>query len=336
MDIVVKSFNRPYYLERCLRSIEQYVTGAYTVRVLDDGTPPEYLVRIQELFPTITIAYSPRYEQKVAALRRHVAGGAAFDERVIPIAFWKAEITKCSDIFLLLEDDIWLTEPLDLGAMAKQMREHRLVTVKLSWLGNSRLVMGQRRLLADNLEEIIPDIPLATRLVFLNDLRARSVLYRLGLLRFFKTDMEYQLPLYALYSVASAFFDKAYWLHLWEDSQMSIDEAQQLRRAVQWQRQHRPRFAKMQREITKTSFITSATNMFAGINFDVFRFSHHLNQAWLQGELDAMRGFPRDLPEDYLREFLETAHDPHTTYPEWQRWTARFKGQYQRMGCEVE
>ncbi|MBF9222155.1 glycosyltransferase family protein [Hymenobacter ruricola] len=336
MDIVVKSFNRPFYLERCLRSIERYVTGTYTVRILDDGTPAQYLRRIQELFPHVKIAHSPRYEQKAAALHRHVAGEGQFDERIIPISFWKAQIEECTDIFLLLEDDIWLIEPLDLDFMAQQMRQHRLATIKLSWLGNPRLVPGRRLPLAENLEELVPEIPLATRLVFLNELRVRSVLFRLGLLRFFKPDLEYQLPLYALYSVASAFFDKSYWLHLWEDSQVSIDEAQQLRRAVQWQRQHRPRFAKSQREVTKTSFITSATNMFAGVDFDVFRFSYHLNQAWLRGELDAMRGFPRDLPEDYLRTFLEAAHDPRTTYSEWTRWTGCFKAQYQRLGCQTE
>lgn len=338
MDIIIKSFNRPYYLERCLRSIERYVAGPYTIRILDDGTPPEYLRRIQELFPHVKITHSPHYERKVAALRRHVAGEGQFNERLIPIAFWKAQISECSGIFLLLEDDIWLTESLDLVVMAQQMQQHQLATVKLSWLGNPRLVPGQRQPLASNLEELLPEIPLATRLVFLNELRARSVLFHLKLLRFFKPDLEYQLPLYGLYSVASAFFNKAYWLYLWEDSQTSIDEAQQLRRAVQWYRQHQPqpRFAKTQREMTKTSFITSATNMFVGVDLDVFRFSYHLNEAWLRGELDTMQAFPRDFPEEYLRTFLEAADDPRATYSEWQRWTARFKEQYQRLGCEVE
>jgi glycosyltransferase involved in cell wall biosynthesis len=336
MDIVIKSFNRPYYLERCLRSIERYVIGTSKIRVLDDGTSSEYLSRIKELFPHVEIAYSPRYEQKVAALRSHVAGDRQFNEGIIPIAFWKAQIANCSDVFLLLEDDIWLTEPLDLEYMAQQMRQHQLATIKLSWLGNPRLVPGQRVPLANNIEELVPEIPLATQLIFLNRLRVRSILFRLGLLRFFKPDLEYQLPLYALYSVAAAFFNKNYWLYLWEDSQTSIDEAEQLRRAVQWRRMHQPRFAKTQREMTKTSFTTSATNMFPGVDLDIFRFNYHLNEAWLRGDLDVMQAFPRDLPEEYLRPLLEKTNDPRTTYPEWQRWTTSFKEQYQQLGCEVE
>jgi hypothetical protein len=335
MDIVVKSFNRPYYLERCLRSIERFVVGPYTVRILDDGTPPEYLHKIQQLFPHVLIFNSPLYELKVTALRKHVAGERTFDQRVIPIAFWKEQVAQCSDIFLLLEDDIWLTEPLDLIVFAQQMRQHQLATVKLSWLGNPRLVKGHRRPLAANLEELVPEIPLTTKLIFLNEFRVRTVLFRLKLLKLFKPDFEYQLPLYALYSVASAFFEKRYWLALWQDAQTAIDEAAQLKRAVQWQRQYQARFAKTEREVTKTSFITSATNMFEGISFDVFRFSYHLNEAWLRGKLDVMQGFPRDLPESYLRTFLEQVHDPYITYQEWERWTARFKEQYQRIGCEV-
>lgn len=336
MDILVKSFNRAYYLERCLRSIYQFVSGDYTVHILDDGTPPEYLARMQELFPAVRVQRSPRYPDKVAAIRRHLAGGQPFDEFTIPIAFWVEQVRQCSDIFLLLEDDIWVTAPISLADFQRQMVANHLATIKLSWLGNQRLVTGTKQPLDEEIEEVVPVIPLATATVFLNRYRVRSVLFRLGLLRFFKTDFEYQLPLYVLYSVASAFFDKAYWLSLWDDAQTKIDEAQQLRKAADWFARHRPRYAKTRREVTKTSFTTSATNMFAGIDLDVFRFNHHLNEAWRLGQLDAMHDFPRDFSADYLRPFLEAAADPHTTYAEWLRWTEQFKGQYRRIGCEVE
>ena len=38
-NIYIKSFNRAYYLDRCLQSIEKYVSGEYSVVDLDDGTP---------------------------------------------------------------------------------------------------------------------------------------------------------------------------------------------------------------------------------------------------------------------------------------------------------
>ncbi|MFV0181058.1 glycosyltransferase [Empedobacter falsenii] len=44
--IIIKSFNRPHYLDRCLHSIYLHVKGSFEVKVLDDGTPPLYLEKI--------------------------------------------------------------------------------------------------------------------------------------------------------------------------------------------------------------------------------------------------------------------------------------------------
>ena len=47
VNIFIKSFNRPYYLDRCLQSIENFVEGDLWVKVLDDGTPEKYLKKIK-------------------------------------------------------------------------------------------------------------------------------------------------------------------------------------------------------------------------------------------------------------------------------------------------
>ena len=46
MDIIIKSYNRPYYLHRCLQSIKENVLGNYKVIIVDDGTPQKYLDKI--------------------------------------------------------------------------------------------------------------------------------------------------------------------------------------------------------------------------------------------------------------------------------------------------
>lgn len=340
MDIVIKSFNRPYYLDRCLQSIYQYVTGEFTLRVLDDGTPPQYLARIQEKFPAVQIFRSPLYEAKVKAISEHLQGTKKFDQKVIPFDFWVEQIRVCSDIFLLIEDDIWFTGPVVLTAFTSQMHNHRLAMVKLSWLGNERLNCGQRILLPSihgvAIEELVPAVPLLTQAIFLNRFRIRSVLYRTRLLRFFKTDLEYQLPLYTLYAVASAFFFKEYWLHLWPVGQNEVNEAEQLRRAASWWRRTNSRFAKTQYELTRTSFITSATNTFAGISLDPFALNSVLNEAWLRGELDAMQDFPRDFSAEYVRPLLDAGSNDSATYNEWVKWIDKFKAQYRRLGCIVD
>lgn len=267
-------------------------------------------------------------------------GAAAFDQRAIPIDSWVEQVRACSDVFLLIEDDIWLTGPLSLPAFAEQMRAHNLAMVKLSWLGNERLNSGRRVALpaagGTALEEVVPAIPWASQAVFLNRFRVCSVLYRAGPLRFMRPDLEYQLPLYTLYTVASAFFDKTYWLHLWPTGQQHVDESGQLLRAAAWWRRTGSRFAKTRQEQTRTSFITSATNAFAGIGLDPFVLNHVLNQAWLRGDLDAMHDFPRDFSPTYLRPILAAAADERASYGERVKWTERFKDQYRRLGCVVD
>ena len=48
MQILIKSFNRAFYLDRCLQTIENFVDGKYTVKILDDGTPERIHMQIQE------------------------------------------------------------------------------------------------------------------------------------------------------------------------------------------------------------------------------------------------------------------------------------------------
>jgi glycosyltransferase involved in cell wall biosynthesis len=336
MDIIVKSFNRPYYLERCLRSIYQFAEGSFRIRVLDDGTPPEYLARIKEMFPEVAIFTSPLYEAKVAALRAHVASELPFDQRTIPTGLWIEHIAAGSAIFLLLEDDIWLTGQLPLDEIERDMESHRLDMVKISWLGNDDVITGRKVLVGKQLEEIIPHIPLASELLVLDKFGVRSALKKMGLMRLIRNDFQLQLPVYTLYGVASAFFTKKYWLHLWQGEQARVDEVQQLQKAGQWYNRHKGRYAKSRQELTKTSFITSTTNMYKGVGLDIFAFNYHLNEAWLHGQLDAMQQFPKDFSQEYLGNILTATGDPRTDVREWAKWIKRFKAQYVSFGCEVE
>ena len=49
MRILIKSFYRPYLLERCLKSIYEKVKNAEDLEIiiLDDGTPQKYLDKIK-------------------------------------------------------------------------------------------------------------------------------------------------------------------------------------------------------------------------------------------------------------------------------------------------
>ena len=65
MDLLIKSFNRPYYLDRCIQSIYLNIhDNNFNIIVLDDGTPKKYLDKLLEKFPSITILKSDLYFEK--------------------------------------------------------------------------------------------------------------------------------------------------------------------------------------------------------------------------------------------------------------------------------
>lgn len=333
IDIFVKSCNRAYYLDRCLRSIFDLVTGDFTVKVLDDGTPPEYLARISEQYPAVQILRSPLYAEKVAVLNAYLHQGEAYRSLGIPTQFWIDSVVAGTDYFLLLEDDIWLTQPVDVTAIEAAMRHEQMAMLRLLWQGNPHMIAGQIQPLAPGLETLKPALHPWRNLIFTNQFKLRAIGYRLGL---FHNIMPYQLPLYVLYAVAAAFFEKSYWLHLWQGAGTRVLEELQLKRALQWHKQRGSRYGKVAIESAQTSYITSTTNGLYGIECDMLRINYLLNEAWQRGELDTMQRYPKDFSVDYLAPFVLAAPNGLALYEGWLSWIARFKADYQVLGCVVE
>lgn len=336
MDILVKSFNRPYYLDRCLRSIYEHVVGDFKIKILDDGTPPTYLTHIQQLYPAVQILRSPQYENKVAAINAKLNQGVPYTQKKIPTSFWIKAVAESTDYFLLLEDDIWLTGEVKLAEIELGMRRDHMALLRLSWQGNQALIHGERKIVDEQTELIIPQIKWWRKLIFTNQFKSRSIGYRLGL---FRDIMPYQLPMYVLYAVASAFFSKEYWLYLWQGAGDRVMEWHQLRKALTWYHNppHKPNhYGKVRTEKAETSYLTSSSNGYADLECDMMLINHLLNQAWLRGELDSMEGWPKDFSLPYLMNNLSTAPDTAALQDEWQMWINRFKSDYRKVGCIVD
>lgn len=73
-SILIKSFNRPFYLDRCLLSIKRYVSGWSEIRVLDDGTPAPLLEEVRRRHPEIDIIKSAAWAEKALASCFHDGG----------------------------------------------------------------------------------------------------------------------------------------------------------------------------------------------------------------------------------------------------------------------
>ena len=345
MDILIKSFNRPYCLERCIKSIYRNVEGEFKITVLDDGTPQVYLEKIVSLFPAVIIKKSSLYDRKSAAISSHLKNESEFDLFTIPVSMWQKEVSLSSDIFLIMEDDNWFIGNIKLEEVIHEMKRNEFVMLTMSWQGNDKYIQGKRKPVNAAIEEIIPSIPVLSKMIFLNKfysnsilnflkkIKVSSILYKTGVL---KNEYEIRWPFYTIYLITSTFFRKDYWMWLWEGSPEKVDELYQLKRAAAWYEKNKSRYAKTYTEITRTSYISSATGSFSDIDFDIYHFNYRLNEAWLNGSFDAMENYPSDYNITYIKQFLDKAGDNKCTYENWLKWVGRFKGQYRNIGCYVD
>ncbi len=335
MDIVIKSFNRPYYLERCIRSIEQNVSGSYTILVLDDGTPEHYLERIKVLFPKIKILRSDLHTRKSQAIADHLTGRQTYALKNIPSDFWVNAITGVSEIFLLMEEDAWFTGPISADEIVETMSARNIVTLKLFWCGNEDIVKGQKIRIGTDVEEVFPELPIHSTSIFSvlmsEKFRLRTLLRRSGILT-----RKFILPYYGLYTVSSAFFRKDYWLSLWSNSGGYVNEERQLVNAVRWKAQHREtRYAKTIEEKVRTTYIVSSISHLHTARFDFITFNHFMNEAWLRGDLNAIHNLPGDFGARYLENFLPANHSANVSTTDWHRWIREFQKQFRDQGCRI-
>ncbi|MGV1019711.1 glycosyltransferase [Empedobacter falsenii] len=338
--IIIKSFNRPYYLERCLNSIYACVKGNFEIKILDDGTPKKYLEVIKSKFPNAKIITSSQYQDKITAIEENITKGDKIDGFTIPTDLWFNEVKSSSDYVLVTEDDVWFSDPINIDEVVNEMKSFSIPLLKLGWLGNysddKNLVIKP---ISINLTEAKPN-KLFTSNKFIMDMfmynkyKFFTVLYKLGLV-----DNKTKRKYWSLNSILMGLYQKEYWLAIWADAKGKVDEKQQLRNAAAWYYKNKNAiFARTNQEVLKTTFKSSATGSYHeyGNHFDVNRMNFILNEAWLNNEFDAMQNYPKDFSDDYIKSFLDKENHPDAQYDEWYKWAEKFRQQYRNLGAEVE
>lgn len=337
-DIFIKSFNRPFYLDRCISSINKYVSGDFRIKVLDDGTPEQYLDKIRKKHPNVEILLSDNYERKIKAIKENLLTGKSVNGFEIPTRFWYDNVKNASEYVVVTEDDVWFTNAININELSNQAKTLDINLIKLGWLGNESerndLIIDS---ISDNLESAQPKpLPYFPKKLmeafFYNQYKFFTILYKLG-----QVDNLTQRKYWALNSILMGFFNKEYWLKIWEGMNGKVDEKRQLINAAVFYKKNKnnPNFiSKLKLEAMKTTFQSSATNSYHeyGFDFDVNRFNHLINEAWLKDEFDAMENFPKDFSLEYFKRFISEK----INFTEFQKWADQFRKQYENMGCKTE
>ena len=338
MDVFIKSFNRPHYLDRCLRSIQTHLTGVSSIRVLDDGTPNIYLDEIARRHPGIEIIRSPRHSEKAHYLQHYGTRDTPppAGMGIIPWDMWHGSIQSASQLFLLMEDDQWCVRPLDLRQIQHTSQAHHFALIRL--FRCPVFDCGPITSLTPGLSKITPwyfQTPLHLRLYhacLTNRYKCASLLRQLRLLQ-----RDWILSAYALY-VVTGIFDKTFWLSV-TDTDAGIRERTQLTNALVWARHHpEATFARTDSDHIVTTFRSSAsgTRLDADTQFDMLLCNKLLSQHWLAGTFDSSAGMPQDLSAELIHRLLTNAGDPRCPAAHWPTWCHQFAAGYQELGLTIE
>jgi hypothetical protein len=339
MDILIKSFNRPYYLERCLFSIQKYVkNNTGKIVVLDDGTPQIYLDKIAKLYPDIEIHKSEFYEEK----QKLTVAGTQPNNYVIPINLWLNASKSATENFILLEDDTWFIEDVDVVQIENDVHDNNVLITKLFWLGNPKLNQNKEEVFYNNLVFLKPKlfsiIPFIYYFIFykFNKYKIRKTL------RFFKINTEERrLAYYTIYAVAGMIFNKNYYAKLWDNHSNNVDEGLQMFNAVKHYFRYKSanKYARYKHEILRTGFVSSATNQhkenYRG-NIDMFVFNKILNESWYNDKLDALKSLPYDIEQQQIKSILEESKNELVGFSNWLLWYNDFKNEYKSIGCIID
>lgn len=338
MDLLIKSFNRPYYLDRCIQSIYLNVhDNDFNIIVLDDGTPQKYLDKLLYKYPKISILKSDLYIEKSKA----IANGDSNINSKIPIDLWISAAENASNYFLLIEDDFWFTKPIHLKKIRLNLESDKINMLKLCWLGNSKLLPKKTESFNDEYSIFSPNLyttnPIQFDFIFrFHRFKIRKILTSLKIY-----SLERFLEYYTIYATSGAIFKRKYFLKLWKNHKNKVDEGLQLSNAVK----HINRKKKLQyfgftnSELMKTGFLSSASNQnkkYDTVNFDLFTFNKIMNEAWYNSFFDPMENYPNDLNSNRIEELLVAANHPSASNSEWKKWVDEFKNQYRDFGCNID
>lgn len=322
MDILIKSYYRPYLLDRCLNSIKKNVKGYNNIVILDDGTPPEYLAKLQERHPEILIRKSPYYEEKVQKIKNHLNGTEKYQNSRIPMTFWYEQVESVdSEYVLLTEDDVWFTAPIDLQYYTDEMQDYQIDLLKLGYNGK-KFKDFDNHFLTDKISFHNPKIIIPSSkfygLLLNNSFNIRTYLEKYNLIH-----RKWRRQLYLMYNIAMALYKKDYLLMLLSDKFDRVQENLQLKNAVKWHLSHtnkKNKFSYLNEEVMRTTHFSSAS-FNNHRNFDLLWFNSELNKLWLEGDFDVNENYPDSFSDKYIKTLCSKIN---LDYQIWKKWNIDF------------
>ena len=288
LAVIIKSSRRPWALERLLGSLGQHLKSIEfpDVTIVDDRTDPQHLKLLQERFPWVRFGDPSDWSVS------HKSSTLPYVEA------WRRAVSSCNEPYvLILEDDQWLCQDLDLDEALRAIEFNSALSLNMSSglkdlsavesfvLNNSPYVGILPKTLSDrNLASLI-------RSPFVKMVTAPTPLPRkvsAGLMLIWPSLFR-QLwrSLASVNPMAGVIYDKNHWLHLWSGQIPWINENLMISRTISRLRESGfPRNAVLQsnENLFKTSFVSTAS-LTLGTGVDWPAINNEISQIWYSGQL---------------------------------------------------
>ncbi|MDN3706408.1 hypothetical protein QW060_22010 [Myroides ceti] len=333
MDVFIKSFNRPFLLDRCIASIYHYAVNFSRIVVMDDGTPQIYVEKLKNKYPDICFEFSVNYAEKSADI---LAG--RYPKKEIPASLWKGCIEKGTPYFVLLEDDMWFTDFIDLKIVHQNLSDEHMSMVKFMWLNNKKLISP---FVVQQESSFLITAPKLTtykavhfkRFFIENKYKVYSIAKRLGI----NCD-DLLLAYYQIYIVAGGAFSKDYYNACWNQKQKTVNELSQIHQLLKARKKIELKVGHSFKEIIKASYKTTASSQnkeHLKDEFDVYQLNALLNKAWYADEMYELKDFQNDIPDAWIEKVLLHYTSDQHLYFLWKEWYKKFKQTYEEIGCSI-
>lgn len=292
VNVYIKSFGRPFYLDRCIRSVKFNVRGYDRIIVLDDGTERRHLDRLREIHPQVEIRSSGADDGKLELLREQKFQEISMHYPDAP-SFWVTEIGADPYRYtLVLEDDTWIVRSIDLPSMIKDLADNDALICKFWWSTHTHEIIAQHAAARG------PNI------------------------EYFAVNEHLSQAARSIWIVAFALFRRDYWLHCVSRAKRLGDERSQFAAAIEFSAaQSTATFAKTGQRCLHQGWVIPArsTPEYYDKGLIQHLYMDVLNKAWLEGRLKPSEGYPHDFSHDYIVALLAN-NLPEGVVNAWDVW----------------
>lgn len=329
VDVIIKSSRRPWALDRLLKSLDTFLVSKDPVKIycVDDRTDQRFLTELMHRHPNVDFSTSAIWKESDQS-----RGTLPYVEA------WQRAVSRSrAEYVLVLEDDQWLCETLNLDVCSSFMSSSGawslVLTEDASRLESAKLIPSHNPsfqfYLPTSLDRSMGR-PLSVTRFFLDFISSDKFIIQKvhGLLTLLiprATEKQWR-SIAKINPMCGALFLRSHWSHLWGGRIPRINENIMISRALRLLRQDpnpERKLAIGSKRLFETTFL-STVSLTLGTEVDWDKFNQTWSEAWLEGGLKS-RPSSADWDFATLRDIIQKAHGVSAAAA-YEKWCSEFAG----------